>query len=150
VSAWPGRRYVLAILIGGATLLTPIARGDNAPEQRILGMWLTPDKDGVIEFFLTAAGKVAGRIVAGSSGPERLDDKNPSPGLRTRRITGAVILQGFRYAGDGKWTDGTVYNPDNGKTYRCDLELTTADTLSVHGYVGLLLFGRSELWTRKK
>jgi len=150
VSAWPGRRYFIVSLITAAALLAPLARGDSASEQRLLGMWLTQDKGAVIEFFLTAAGKVAGRIVAGNSGTERLDDRNPNPVLRSRRISDAVILQGFRYAGDGRWTDGTVYNPDNGRTYRCDLELKNADTLSVHGYMGLFLFGRSELWTRKR
>jgi len=140
----------LAILIAGGALLTASARADIAAERQILGTWLTQDKEGVIQFYLAATGKLEGRIVGGGGGSEGFDDKNPEPTLRTRSLDGAVILQGFRYAGDGRWTDGTVYDPDNGKTYRCNMELKNADTLSVRGYIGVPLFGRSQLWTRKK
>jgi uncharacterized protein (DUF2147 family) len=150
VSPCIGRGYVLAILLAGAVLLGASARGDIAPERQILGRWLTQDKDGVIEIYLSATGSVEGRIIGVSSGTARLDDKNPDPALRSRPIDGAVILQGFRYAGDGKWTDGTIYDSDNGKTYKCNMQLMNADTLSVRGYIGLAVFGRSEQWTRKK
>jgi uncharacterized protein (DUF2147 family) len=150
VSTSISRRYGLAILLAGAAALSSHARGDIAPEKQILGRWVTQDKDGLIEIYLTAKGTVAGRIVGDRSGTERLDDKNPDPALRTRPLNGAVILQGFRYAGEGRWTDGTVYDPGSGKTYKCSLELKNANTLSVHGYIGLPVFGLSHLWTRKK
>jgi uncharacterized protein (DUF2147 family) len=150
VSTGHSRRNVLAMLAAGVALLSTGARGDTASDPRILGMWLTQAKDGVIEFYLSASGMLQGRIVARSSAIARLDENNPVAALRTRSIDGAVILQGFRYAGDGKWMDGSVYDPLSGRTYRCNMELKNADTLSVHGYVGLPVFGRSELWTRKK
>jgi len=144
------RRYGLAAVMVVAVWLCSGARADVVPEQQILGTWLTQDKDGTVQIYLAASGKFEGRIVDDSGGPEQLDDKNPDPVLRTRPLNGAVILQGFRYTGDGKWTDGTIYDPDNGKTYRCSMELKGADALSVRGYIGAPLFGRSVLWTRVK
>ena len=149
---WSKRRHGLAAVMIGALWLCSGARADGAPapEQQILGTWLTQDKDGMVQIYLAASGKLEGRIVDDSGGPEELDDKNPDPVLRTRPLNGAVILQGFRYTGDGRWTDGSIYDPDNGKTYKCSMELKGADTLSVRGYIGAPLFGRSVLWTRVK
>ena len=144
------RRYGLPILIAGAVLLTASARADISPEKQILGTWLTEDKEGMVQIYLAATGKFEGRIVGGSGGTERLDDKNPDTASRARPLNGAVILRGFRYAGDGRWTDGTIYDPDTGKTYKCNMQLKRADSLSIRGYIGLPLFGRSTLWTRKK
>jgi uncharacterized protein (DUF2147 family) len=144
------RRGVLALLIIAAALLAGGAQADNTPEQQILGIWLTQDKEGLVQIYRATSGRFEGRIVFGNGEPEQLDDKNPDPALRTRSLNGAVILQGFRYAGDGRWADGTIYDPDNGKTYKCTMELKGADTLSVHGYIGVPLLGRSVLWTRKR
>jgi uncharacterized protein (DUF2147 family) len=144
------RRYGVAIVIIGAALLAGGAHAETTPEQQILGTWLTQDKEGLVQIYRAASGEFEGRIVFGSGEPDQLDDKNPDPGLRIRSLNGAVILQGFRYAGEGKWTDGTIYDPDNGKTYRCTMELKSADTLSVRGYIGVPLLGRSVLWTRKR
>jgi uncharacterized protein (DUF2147 family) len=144
------RRYGLAILVAWMAALAGIVRAGSDPRQQILGMWVTQDKDGVIEIYLARSGLLEGRIVAEPGDPIQLDDKNPDPALRTRSLDGAVILHGFRYAGAGKWIDGTIYDPDDGKTYRCSLELKNATVLSVHGYIGLPLFGRSVLWTRKR
>jgi len=143
---WVHRRYGLAVLFAGAALLMASARADDAAERQILGKWLTQDKDGVIQISRSASGRLEGRIVGG----EGADDKNPDPALRGRPLNGAVILQGFRYAGDGRWADGTIYDPDNGKTYKCNMQLKDADTLSVRGYIGVSLFGQDQLWTRKK
>jgi uncharacterized protein (DUF2147 family) len=150
MSTWMNRRCGLATVIAVTALLTSGARADVATERQILGTWLTQDKNGVVQFYLTATGKLEGRIVGDSGETERLDGKNPDPALRGRPLSGAVIFRGFRYLGDGKWTDGTVYDPDSGKTYKCSMELKSADTLSIRGYIGVSLFGRSQLWTRKK
>jgi len=51
--------------------------------------------------------------------------------------------------GDGEWSGGTIYDPNNGKTYSCKLKLTGPDTLKVRGYIGISLIGRSETWKRQ-
>ena len=151
MSIWIERRYGFALLCFAAALLTAAAWADTPlQEKQILGTWLTQDKEGLVQIYRAASGTYEGRIVFGNGEPDELDSKNPDPALRTRSLNGAVILQGFRYAGEGKWADGTIYDPDNGKTYKCTMELKGADTLSVHGYIGVPLLGRSVLWTRKR
>jgi uncharacterized protein (DUF2147 family) len=59
-------------------------------------------------------------------------------------------LKGFVFEGNNEWKEGHIYDPNNGKTYRCNLELIDQETLSVRGYVGISLFGRTEIWTRKQ
>ena len=54
------------------------------------------------------------------------------------------------YDGDGLWKKGTIYDPDNGKTYKCKLRLVSDDVLNVRGYIGVSLIGRTSQWTRVK
>lgn len=76
------------------------------------------------------------------------DARNPDPARRHRSLLGITLLQGCHYD-DGAWTDGTIYDPNIGKTYACILRLKSANALEVRGYVGLSLFGRTETWTRQ-
>ncbi len=61
---------------------------------------------------------------------------------------GLLILKGFRF--DGKqWVDGTIYDPDNGKTYKCNITMQDKNTLFVRGYIGISAIGRTTTWKRK-
>ena len=54
----------------------------------------------------------------------------------------------FVYAGDFTWEDGWIYDPNNGNTYSCEMTLIDHKTLKIRGYIGITLFGRTEIWTR--
>ena len=114
----------------------------------IEGVWLTSDGEGWVEI-RRENGSLTGTIIGGPNGGDRRDEHNPDPALRDRRLTGLTILQGFEADEGGKWTGGTIYDPDNGKTYRCNLQLENKDRLKVRGYLGVSLFGRTEMWTRR-
>jgi hypothetical protein len=44
---------------------------------------------------------------------------------------------------------GTILDPENGKIYRCTLALRDGGTrLAVRGYLGMALFGRTQVWQR--
>ena len=117
-------------------------------DRGIEGVWINAAGSGYIE--LRHEGQTLfGTIVGGPDDEDRRDVNNPDPSLRDRSLTGVRILEGFQSAGSGKWSGGTIYDPDNGKTYRCILELEDEDTLKVRGYIGISLFGRTERWTRK-
>ena len=49
---------------------------------------------------------------------------------------------------NGEWTGGRIYDPQNGKDYKCYLKLKDPHTLSLRGYIGFSLLGRTEVWTR--
>jgi uncharacterized protein (DUF2147 family) len=115
------------------------------------GRWLTEKGDGWIT--IQIVGDSLEGSIAGSPDPEQreereFDDRNPDPDLRTRRLDGLTIMTGFEYDGDGRWSGGTVYDPNSGKTYKCTITQVNADTLKMRGFIGISLFGRSETWTR--
>lgn len=138
-------RYRLICL--GALCLALTARADM---QDIEGRWLTQDGDGWIRLQVkdgTLQGLIAG-APPGSPSERKFDDRNPEPLLRSRLLKGLVIMTGFEYAGDGRWKNGDVYDPDTGNTYRCTVTLLDANTVKIKGYIGIPLFGRSAKWTR--
>jgi len=123
------------------------ALGQNRPSpETILGEWLAPGKDSRILIF-QKGDRYFGRITWGTGGPAT-DEKNPDPALRKRELIGLVILSDFRQDGAGTWTDGTIYDPREGKTYACKMTLRNPNSLNIRGYVGVSLFGRTEVWTR--
>ena len=117
----------------------------------VFGTWLTGDGDGWVT--ITPDGAGLSGVIAGSPNddPERskVDDKNPDPELRSRALLGLELFSGFEFDGDDRWINGTIYDPNSGKTYRCIITIRDRDTLRVRGYVGISLLGRTETWTRK-
>jgi len=129
-------------------LVTTLA---SAERTEVEGRWLTEKGDGWIT--IQIVGDSLEGSIAGSPDPEQreereFDDRNPDPDLRTRRLDGLTIMTGFEYDGDGRWSGGTVYDPNSGKTYKCTITQVNADTLKMRGFIGISLFGRSETWTR--
>jgi len=136
----------------------PSARG-AAEGDGILGFWLTQDRDAIFEIYKCGT-EYCGKIAAleepeypltaksGLAGRPRMDRKNPEPALRSRPLLGLPIIS-VHYKGDNSWW-GTVYNPDDGKTYKCKLSVAAnGDQLKVRGYLGVVLFGQTQTWTRR-
>ncbi|MGI9200847.1 MAG: DUF2147 domain-containing protein [Woeseiaceae bacterium] len=122
----------------------------SADTSAVEGRWLTQEGDGWIRIALVGdslQGAIAG-APPGSPSEREFDDRNPNPTLRNRPLDGLVIMTGFEFAGDGHWKNGTVYDPNSGKTYKCSITLIDDNTLKLRGYIGISLFGRSETWTR--
>ena len=150
------------ILLGALLVVAalPVAAGDP---DAILGLWATdPEDEGGqahVEIFVDGD-RYSGRIVwleepvylpgdeDGEAGTPKVDTENPDPALRSRPILGLDMLEGFVYDGEGTWHRGTVYDPNDGKTYKCKMRLEDADTLKVRGFIGFSMLGRTEVWTR--
>ncbi len=82
------------------------------------------------------------------NGKPKLDNKNPDTKKRQQPIVGMTILTNFIFDGKDEWEDGKIYDPESGNTYSCNMELNGRNKLKVRGYIGLSLFGRTEVWTR--
>jgi uncharacterized protein (DUF2147 family) len=103
-------------------------------------------------------GKYEGRIVwlkeptypegDKDAGKPKQDRNNPDSAKRNKPILGLRILKGFVASGANTWTRGTIYDPENGKTYKCKITLVNPNTLNVRGYIGISLVGRTNVWTR--
>jgi uncharacterized protein (DUF2147 family) len=144
------RRVALLSLFAVAVLAVSSAfAADKAPGDVVLGKWWFPKKNGKLEV-RRDKGVYSGKIVAYDK-PGALDKYNPDESLRKRPVLGIDMLQDFTYdPAKNQWAGGTIYDGDSGKTYNCTLWFENGDTsqLNARGYVGISLFGRTEIFTR--
>ena len=132
-----------------------LASGPDA----ILGTWNNEEKNAQIEIF-ACDGRYCGRIVwlkepnypAGSTeglpATPKLDRNNPDPQKRKDPVLGLVIVRDFQTEEENRLTNGTVYDPKNGKTYKGKITLISHGRLELRGYIGIPLIGRTTTWTR--
>ena len=71
------------------------------------------------------------------------DDKNPDSDIPTPPLCGLTIIQGLEPAGLGHWNSGSLYNPEDGQTYRVSADLRSADMFS-RGYICLAAVRRDQ------
>jgi uncharacterized protein (DUF2147 family) len=126
--------------------------GAAAPSESLEGYWLTAKKDGIIQILRCGealCGKLAWfRIPPNDPNQQGLDLHNPDPARRNRPLCGLTFMSSFKATGPDTWEDGAIYDPDSGNTYHANMKLRPDGTLDLHGYIGISLFGRSEVWTR--
>lgn len=121
----------------------------NAANNHV-GLWYTKDKKCVINIEIKD-GKYFGKIVwlkspYDENGNPRVDKNNKDKSLRNQSALGMNILQNLVLQGN-VLKGGNVYDPLNGKTYNATVEHNN-DRLYVRGYIGIALFGRTEIWNR--
>lgn len=139
-------KTIIAVLAPITLLLLAVAARAETP----LGLWESGESH--IEIYHCGE-RLCGRIAAldeplDENGKPKLDDNNPDPALRTRPILGMDLIADFSRKSDRKWVNGTIYDPRDGKTYKCKMTLQKDGTLKVRGYVGVSLFGKTVVWTR--
>jgi uncharacterized protein (DUF2147 family) len=142
------RRSVASVVAAAALSLGVAAQAQQSP---LYGPWLSENRRGVIEIY-PCGEKVCGKLVwliqPLVNGQPVLDDQNPKPELRSRQRCNLVMLGDFHQSEPQRWTDGWIYDPDSGKTYSATMFLESADVLKLRGYVGVPLFGETQIWTR--
>lgn len=141
---------------------TGLSAADRGAQEcdEIVGLWTVRDGEARIEIRLGENGAFEGYIAwqrqpnypdgDPEAGTPRHDRENPDPALRNRPLAGLKILEGFVYKGDHVWKNGTVYSPENGRTYKCKLTIKDADHLDLRGFIGISVLGKTEHWTRYK
>ncbi|MEM6523967.1 MAG: DUF2147 domain-containing protein [Bacteroidota bacterium] len=118
----------------------------------ILGVW--ESGSGKARIKIDKSGdKYYGRIVwlrepKDENGKPKVDKNNPDEKLRNKPLLGYRMLKNFSFVGDKTWEDGTIYDPENGSTYSCTIEMKNKNTLDVRGFIGVSLFGRTDVWKR--
>ncbi len=135
-------KSIILLLIISVTACS--TKAQPIPEA-ILGEWVTAGNNGKVNIY-KLGNKYYGKLSWTTTNYK--DANNPNPTLRTQNVLGTILLKNFVYNGTNKWQDGTIYDPNNGKTYSCNLYLKNKNTLEIRGYVGISIFGRTEVWTR--
>ena len=129
------RRTVLAVLV-------TVPFGGPALAADPAGLWLTETGSSRVKI-TPCGGGYCGTIV--SAPGKALDAKNPDPALRVRSVVGVQILNAPQ--ADGSGYSGSLYNPNDGKTYSGALRLTGPNALEVSGCV-MSVFCKRQTWTR--
>jgi uncharacterized protein (DUF2147 family) len=117
----------------------------------IVGVWKDGKGKGHVQIF-KQNGKYYGKVIwlnnpKDVNGKPKVDKNNPNELLRTKPLLGLTMLKNFQYD-DGEWSGGQIYNPSDGKEYKAYMKLKDPNTLSVRGYVGISLFGKTDTWIR--
>ncbi|HNS17158.1 MAG TPA: DUF2147 domain-containing protein [Bacteroidales bacterium] len=140
--------FLAGMLTGSLSVSGQVVKAND-----ILGFWLNEEKDARIEITVTN-GRFFGKIVwleepNEDNGLPKVDEENPDPALQKRPIMGLEILKDFVFDKD-EWSGGTIYDPDNGKTYKCTVKKGSATVLNIRGYIGKewMGLGRTTVWTR--
>lgn len=97
--------------------------------------------------------EVCGKVVwleepNNEEGEPKKDINNPVESKQENPVLGMDLLKGFEKTDEDTWENGTIYDPNKGKTYKCKLTLEGKDQLNVRGFIGFSLLGRTEEWTR--
>lgn len=82
------------------------------------------------------------------NGKPKVDKNNPDETQRSIPLKGLRILKDFTHAGKGEWNSGTIYDPENGSTYKCIIKMKDDNTLDIRGYIGVEALGRTDVWKR--
>ncbi len=117
------------------------------------GLWRTPEGKSHVKIYVCARNTVCGEIVElkeplNEDGSAKLDRHNEDQALRGRPIVGIQLVTGMKRKGNGVWSGGHIYNPEDGKTYKSNMRELDSDTLKVKGCV--LFLCKSQQWTRIK
>ena len=141
--------FVLVITLSAVT--TTLAQTHKADD--VLGTWLNQEATGKITLF-KENGKYFGKLVwlreptDKVTGLPRTDKENPDPKLKSAPLIGMVNMKNFTFDGREEWSGGTIYDPKNGKTYKCYIRFESQNKLKIRGYIGVSLLGRNTYWTK--
>jgi hypothetical protein len=128
---------------------------ENKINDDLTGIWITGTGTAKVEIYRnnnTYQGKVVWlkEPIDPKTGKPKTDIQHPDKSLHNRPIIGLVNLWGFHYAGNNEWEGGHIYDPKNGKEYKCVITMKDKNILNVRGYIGITLIGRTDTWTRTK
>ncbi|ELX12596.1 MULTISPECIES: DUF2147 domain-containing protein [Oxalobacteraceae] len=143
----------LAFIITAALSIAPAFADDASP----VGLWKNIDdvsgKPKALIRITESNGALQGKIEQLFRAPN--EDQNPKcekcEGARKDQpVVGLVIMTGLKKDGD-EYNGGEILDPDNGKVYRSKMHLTdSGKKLSVRGYIGVPMLGRSQVWVRQE
>ena len=147
-------RLVTTALFALATFAVPFAQASDASP---VGLWKAIDdttgKPSALIRITEERGELRGKIEQLFRAPG--EDPNPkctlcSDARKDQPILGMTIVSGLKKDGD-EYKDGEILDPNNGKIYKSKLSVHDGGKkVEVRGYVGVPMFGRSQVWLRQE
>lgn len=151
---------LLLCLMGLFSLMATTVCAQTPAADKIAGTYSTyNDETGLensrVQLFKATNGKYYGKIVwlrePNENGKPKVDDQNPDKALQNKPLLGLQLLKGFVFDEKaGEWKDGTIYDPESGKTYNCFMKFDGDKHLKIRGFIGKawMGLGRTTTWVR--
>lgn len=119
------------------------------PADKILGIYLTDEKDAKVEIF-KQGNKYFGKTIwlkskSNVDSKTLLDKNNPNKALRNRPLLGLVFITDLVYK-KGEWVDGKLYAPKEGLTVNGKFRFLPNGDLELKA--SYLLITDTRIWKR--
>jgi len=139
-----------------------VFNGTVKPQKEITGIWKTVSDEGEdkgkaksqVEIF-EKDGAYFGKVNRLLLKPQDTLCTKCVGALKDKPVVGMIIFQDIKKTGKiddslgAEYAGGTIMDPDNGKTYKCKMWIK-GDVLTVRGFIGISMLGRSQQWYRVK
>jgi uncharacterized protein (DUF2147 family) len=137
-------------------LLLPVF-GLGAAEPSPVGLWKTIDDSSGQPKGLVRIRELNGQLEGKVEKAFPKPGEDPAPkcdkcdgARRNQPVLGMTILWGIVKQGD-EYQGGEILDPETGKIYRAKMKLIdSGKKLEVRGFIGVSLFGRSQIWLREE
>lgn len=147
------KNVLMSFFAVAALIFSTTAFAQNEEADRLVGVW--EPSHGKAKVKIEKIGtKYYGKIVwlkepvDPETNKPKVDKNNPDEKMRSTPLRGYRILKDFEYTDKDTWTEGTIYDPENGSTYSCTIKMTDENTLDIRGYIGVSALGRTDVWKR--
>ena len=146
------RLIALTVFLCGLFSTLTFAADANSP----IGYWQTVDDvtgktKSIVQITETNQHELIGTIIKIYPKPGKDENEvcTECKGERhNQRMVGMTVMYGLKHTDTG-WDNGEILDPENGKTYSCMIRTeNNGKKLNVHGYIGMPLLGRSQIWDR--
>lgn len=148
--------WLKTLMISSIMLCTGYA---HAADQNLVGLWRTIDDKtgfakGIVRITQEADGSYSGTIVKviprPNYMPKELCQNCPAP-YTNQPILGLTVLKGLKPDANREnvYTDAHILDPLSGHIYKAKAKISSdGRRLSMRGYVGVSVLGRSQSWFR--
>jgi uncharacterized protein (DUF2147 family) len=149
-----------SLLLAGALLTAFLSAGASADNASPAGVWKNIDdhtgKSKALIRIAEVNGEFQGKVEKLFLSAE--EDRNPKcvkceDSRKDQPIIGMSILSGLKQDKQdiGEYDGGQILDAGNGKVYKCKMTLLEGGKkLKVRGYIGVPMFGRSQIWVREE
>ena len=143
-------------LMVGLALMSPALFAQTTQAEPIVGNWKTIDDKtnqpkSIIRIELVDQ-KLQGTVVKIFTAPGDRPDpvcEQCKDHRKDKPVIGMTIMSGLKKTSSTLWEGGEILDPNNGSIYKVKLNLDAeAKLLSVRGYVGVPMVGRTQTWIR--
>ncbi|MEJ7694008.1 DUF2147 domain-containing protein [Daejeonella sp.] len=122
----------------------------NPGSDAILGQWMSTRRNVKVQVYKEGA-EFKGRVTWFKDNDDpskpmatRLDENNPDPKLRKRKVLGMQVLSRLEYnAKTSRWENGRIYDPKTGRQWSSVAYLDTEGVLNVKGYWQFEFIGKT-------